>query len=115
MRGKHAESPAGCIRVNVTSAQATLNKNRRDFSPMTPVVGGYKGFWNFEHYWQSGKVIDGLNHVKTTAWWKAQTAPHRRYPKSKGMKVLYATWDGKEKMDYVTSRKKYMYPSITIL
>ena len=37
--------------------------------------------------------------------------PKRRFPKSKGKKVLYALFDGDdEKMDYVTSRKKVYVP-----
>jgi hypothetical protein len=44
----------GTISVNATSCQGTNHPDRRDFSPMTPVEGGWKGFWNFEHYWQSG-------------------------------------------------------------
>ena len=33
LRGEWASSPAGIVRVNVTSAQGLANKNRRDFLP----------------------------------------------------------------------------------
>ena len=61
LRGKWADSPQHAIRVNVTSAQGKQNKNRRDFSPMTFVEGGYEGFSNFEAYWQSGKVFENVD------------------------------------------------------
>jgi hypothetical protein len=78
---------------------------------MTPIQGGYKGFWNFESYWQSGKVFEGIPEKTTKQWWKAQKEPKRRYPDSKGKKVLYAKWEGNpEEMDYVTSRKKIYVP-----
>jgi len=111
MRGEWAEPlDPKSIKINVTSAQGKTNKNRRDFSPMTPVDGGYKGFWNFESYWQSGKVFEGLDIIKVKNWWKSLTEAKRRYPNSKGKKVLYATWDGEEKMDYIRSRKEVYVP-----
>jgi hypothetical protein len=75
---------------------------------MTPIEGGYKGYWNFESRWQSGKIFEGLDETVVKKWWKAQTAPKRRYPKGKGKKVLCARFEGYEErgdMDYVTSRK----------
>ena len=96
------------ITVNVTSAQGKASKNRRDFSPMTPIEGGYYGYWNFESRWQSGKIFEGVDEKVTKAWWKAQLAPKRRYPKGKGKKVLCARFEGYEErgdMDYVTARK----------
>ena len=56
MRGKWADPIVDSVKLNVTSAQGKNNKNRLDFSPMTKIDDGYKGYWNFEHYWQSGKV-----------------------------------------------------------
>ena len=54
MRGKWSEPCVkNTIKINVTSAQAKTNKNRIDFSPMTEINNGYKGYWNFESYWQS--------------------------------------------------------------
>ena len=69
MRGVWASCPDECTKFNVTSAQAKLNFNRLAFSPMTPIDGGYKGFWNFEHYWQSGKVYEGIAQKTSIEWW----------------------------------------------
>jgi hypothetical protein len=112
LRGEWASSPAGIVRVNVTSAQGLANKNRRDFSPMTHVEGGYEGFWNFEAFWQSGKVFEGIAEEKVKAFWHKVCEAKRRYPGSKGKKVLYAHFEHvpDEKMDYVTSRKKVYVP-----
>jgi hypothetical protein len=96
------------LNLNVTSAQAKLSLDRRDFSPMTPIEGGYKGYWNFESRWQSGKIFEGIDEKVCKDWWKAQMTPKRRYPKGKGKKVLCARFEGYEDrgdMDYVTSRK----------
>ncbi len=107
LRGKWAEPiDRNSIKVNVTSAQATKSKNRRDFSPMTEIEGGYMGYWNFEHRWQSGKVFEGVDESIVKEWWKALKKPKRRYPKGKGKKVLYTIFEGyPEKMDYITSRQ----------
>jgi hypothetical protein len=116
LRGKHAEAPPGAEKLNVTSAQATNNKNRRDFSPMTSNDGyqsPYDGtiFYNFEAFWQSGKVFEGIDEEKSKKFWKKVKEPKRRYPGSKGKKVLYAKWDGNdEKMNWVDSRKKVYVP-----
>ena len=99
------------IKINVTSAQAKASKNRIDFSPMTEIVNGYKGYWNFESYWQSGKVYEDIPIEKTKKWWKNLKEPKRRFPNSKGKKILYALFDeNDEKMDYITSRKKVYIP-----
>ena len=113
MRGAWAEPiDKSATKINVTSAQSKKSKNRRDFSPMTEVEGSYKGFWNFEHYWQSGKVFENIPIEKTKKWWSDIKEPKRRYPKSKGNKVLYSMWEhhDNEKMDYITSRKKVYVP-----
>merc|ERR1711865_411543 len=104
MRGKWAEPILEkSIKINVTSAQAKASKNRLDFSPMTQIVNGYKKYWNFESYWQSGKVYEDIPIEKTKKWWKELKKPKRRFPNSKGKKVLYALFDGNnEKMDYIT-------------
>ena len=100
-----------CIKINVTSAQSKKNKNRIDFSPMTEIIGTYKGYWNFESYWQSGKVYESIPIEKTRKWWKELKEPKRRFPNSKGKKVLYALFeDIDEKMDYIISRKKVYVP-----
>lgn len=111
MRGVWAPAPPNTVMLNVTSAQGKLNKNRRDFSPMTPIHGGYKGYWNFESYWQSGKVYSDISHAKTKQWWQQLTEPKRRYPGSKGKQVLYAKFDHiDENLDYISSRKRVYIP-----
>jgi hypothetical protein len=109
MRGSWAPRPYPEIRmVDVTSASV---KWRDDFSPMMPIPGGYKGYYNFEAYWQSAKVFEGIPEAKTKKWWKEVREPKRRYPGSAGKTVLYARWEGSsEKMDYITSRKKVYVP-----
>ena len=109
MRGQWAQHPDNCIVINVCSSQSKSSKNRRDFSPMTEYE--YKGYWNFEHYWQSGKVFDGLDNDKIKIWWKELRQPKRRYPKSKGKTVLYAKFDHiEENLDYISSRKQVYIP-----
>ena len=99
---------ANSLKLNVTSAQRTLSLDRRDFSPMTPIEGGYKGYWNYESRWQSGKIFEGIDEKMSKDWWKAQIKPKRRYPKGKGKTILCARFEGYEDigdMDYVTARK----------
>lgn len=112
MRGKWAElGSEKSLKLNVTSSQAKNSKNRIDFSPMTEIKDGYKGYWNFESYWQSGKVYKDIPITTTKEWWRNLKEPKRRYPGSKGKQVLYAIFDGNdEKMDYVTSRKMVYVP-----
>ena len=110
MRGAWADAPSGAVKVNVTSAQATLSENRRDFSPMNAIEGGYKGFYNFEAYWQSGKVFEGIPEEKVKQFWHKVAEPKRRYPNSKKRKVLHASFEDEpnKNMGYVKSRKKVM-------
>jgi len=112
LRGTHAQSPPNTIKINVTSAQSKTNKNRLCFSPMTEIDGGYKGFYNFESYWQSGKVYEDIDKEITKTWWMNNKLPKRRYPNSKNKKVLFAEFDDypNEQMDYITSRKKIYVP-----
>jgi hypothetical protein len=109
LRGTRAvKLDATSLNLNVTSAQAKLNLDRRDFSPMTPIEGGYYGYWNFESRWQSGKIFEGIDEKMSKNWWKVQTKPKRRYPKGKGKTILCARFEGYEDigdMDYVTARK----------
>jgi len=125
LRGEHGPKPyEGIMIVNVTSGQGTDHPFRRDFSPMTPIEGGYKGFWNFEHYWQSGKVFKDVPEAISKQWWKDQDTPKRRYagPRPKGLtpkelKVVYASWpthDNKH-MDWITSRKEVYVPEYSEL
>ena len=112
MRGKWADPIIeNSIKVNVTSTQAKNNKDRISFSPMTEIKDGYKGYWNFESYWQSGKVYEEIPIEKTKKWWRDLKQPKRRFPNSKGKKVLHAEFDGNnKKMDYITSRKEVYVP-----
>ena len=109
LRGERAVPiDANSVKLNVTSAQRTLSLDRRDFSPMTPIEGGYKGYWNYESRWQSGKIFEGIDEKISKEWWKAQTKPKRRFPKGKGKTILCARFEGYEDkgdMDYVTARK----------
>ena len=110
MRGKWADPiDKNTIKLNVTSAQSKTNINRLAFSPMTPIEGGYKGYWNFESYWQSGKVYEDIDIEKTKKYWKNLKEPKRRYPGSKGKKVMYAIWED-EKLDYIQSRLNVYIP-----
>ena len=100
---------ANSTKLNVTSAQRTLSLDRRDFSPMTQIEGGQKGYWNFESWWQSGKIFEGIDEKVVKDWWKAQKKPKRKYPKGKGKRVLCARFEGYEDigdMDYVMARKE---------
>ena len=111
MRGKWADPIENSIKINVTSAQGKTNKNRLAFSPMTEIENGYKGFYNFESYWQSGKVYKDIPHEKTKKWWLELKELKRRYPQSRNKQVLYAIFeDSDEPMDYITSRKKIYVP-----
>lgn len=111
MRGVWAPRPTDVMVLNVTSAQPKTNKNRRDFSPMTPVNNGYKGFLNFEAYWQSGKVISGVPHATSIDWWKKIKTAKRRYPGSKHKTVLHSKWDHIDgPLGYVDSRKLVYVP-----
>jgi len=82
--------PADTKRINVTSAQAKNSIYRINFSPMTEIKDGYKGFYCFENYWQSGKRYQGLENTKDIEeqieWWKKQDKGRRRYPKGKDKK-----------------------------
>jgi len=107
--------------VNVTSSQKSDSPYRRDFSPMTPIEGGYKGFWNFESYWQSGKVFNGISKDVARGWWKKQMKPKRKYagPGSVGkrLQVVFSAWpDYMEKeMQWVQSRKEVYVPEYSEL
>ena len=110
MRGKWAEVDSSCLKINVTSCQQK-NKYRRAFSPMNEIKGGYKGFYCFENYWQSGKIYKDIDRLKCLEWWQKQTKGKRRYPNSKNKKVLHAQWSHIEQpLDYISSRKKVYIP-----
>lgn len=109
LRGSRANKlDSESLSLNVTSAQLKSSLDRRDFSPMTYIEGGYYGYWNFESRWQAGKIFEGIDEKESKDWWKAQVTPKRRYPKGKGKKILGARFEGHEDkgtMDYITSRK----------
>lgn len=109
MRGARADRPPNTTYLNVTSAQCH-NEDRRDFSPMTPVNGSYKGYWNFESYWQSGKVFEGIDKQDVKDYWLELKEAKRRYPKSKGKTVLYSQWHHTERLGYIDSRKHVYVP-----
>lgn len=108
LRGASAPVPPGMYRVDVTSAQPKWSRYRTQLSPMHPAKGGYKGFWCFEHYWQSGKVYEGISHAKTVAWWKGRKKATRRYPTK--ARVLYAKWNHTVALGCVDSRKQVYVP-----
>ena len=107
--GTWAKVPETWIKLNVTSAQPKNKPERQCFSPMTEISGGYKGFWCFENYWQSGKVFEDIPHEKSLKWWKDLKEPKRRYPGSKGTRVLYSLFNN-SKMDYITARREVYIP-----
>ncbi|MEO0236632.1 MAG: hypothetical protein ABIN35_00170 [candidate division WOR-3 bacterium] len=110
LRGIRAPKPhPNCLSLNVTSAQARDAPERHDFSPMSAIEGGYKGYFCFENYWQSGKVFEGIPHQQSQRWWLSLKEPKRRYPMGKGRKVLYAIFNGQQ-YGYIESRKHVYVP-----
>lgn len=107
MRGKWVTPiDKNSLKLNVTSDQSKNNENRFCFSPMT----NYKGFWNFESYWQSGKVYKDIPEEITKKYWKNLKEPKRRYPGSKNKQVLYANFGDNKQLDYIISRKQIYVP-----
>lgn len=109
MRGSWAERPSNTSILNVTSMQAKNKQERIDFSPMSEIEGGYKGYFCFENYWQSGKVFDGVDSKVVKNYWQTLKTGKRRYPGSKHKKVLHSNYDGTIR-DYITSRKEIYVP-----
>ena len=115
IRGEWAKCPNEFKKVNVTSCQSKTSKYRIAFSPMTKIEGGYKNFFCFENYWQSGKVYEGLNNKldidKQKKWWLTAEKGYRRYPLGKNKKVLYAKFDHiDDNLLYIPSRKLVYIP-----
>ena len=81
---------------------------------MTAIKGGYKGYHCFENYWQSGKRYENMNDDDTDYlinWWKNQKKGYRKYPYSKGKKVIHAVFpDYDNPLDYISSRKLIYVP-----
>lgn len=112
MRGIRSYKPDNCVILNVTSMQRKNSIARRDLSPMTPIKGAYKGFWNFEHYWQSGKIFEKMSKtdiIEHINWWKKLEKPKRKCPKFKNKKVIYSNFNG-IKRNYLQSRKEIYLP-----
>jgi hypothetical protein len=106
MRGIRAPKPNhDIITLNVTSCQSKNMLERIELSPMSEIKGGYKGYYCFENYWQSGKVFENTNFVEYQNWWKHQTSGKRKNPKMKNKNVVYSNYDGTQR-DYITSRKE---------
>ena len=100
---------AWCTTLNVTSAQRKASHERHDLSPMTNRDGGFRGFFNFEAWWQSRKKWEGIPWETSVQWWKGICTPKRRYPK--GTRVLWAqSEESDERLDYITSRKTLYIP-----
>lgn len=110
MRGAWAEYPKNTKLVNVTSMQRKDAHFRRDFSPMTIIEKGYKGFCCFENYWQSGKVFEDIDHEKSLEWWRKQESGKRRYPAGKNKKILHSKFEDGIERDYIQSRKEVYVP-----
>ena len=111
LRGAWAPCPENTTRVNVTSAQRKDHPFRLAFSPMTPIVNKYKGFYCFENYWQSGKRYPDIPAKTITDWWKKQTKGKRRFPDGKNKKVLYAKFPHiNDNLGYIDSRKQVYVP-----
>ena len=119
MRGAHAPPPPGfgvVRRVNVTSSQAKNSPDRLTFSPMNgvPYADADEGAFpmGFEAYWQSLKVVEGLDHDERKRWWRSIKKCKRRDPKLKKKHVLHARhkrFPGRE-LNYVESRKLVYVP-----
>ena len=111
MRGSWATCPENTTKVNVTSAQRKNHRFRLAFSPMTPIVNKYKGYYCFENYWQSGKRYQDIPAKKITDWWKKQTKGKRRFPEGKNKTALYAKFPHiNQNLGYIDSRKQVYVP-----
>ena len=113
MRGQWAPLPTGSTRINVTSSQSKQSRYRLNFSPMTEIKGGYKGYYCFENYWQSGKRYQNASEEtehKIESWWRSRTKGCRRCPMAKGQRVSHAQFPGKEPLGYIESRKQVYVP-----
>jgi len=116
MRGPWAKLPPNTFLINATSMQKTDSPFRRDFSPMSPVEGKYKGFYCFENYWHAHKVYDYLNHLNNPTerdayvqWWRNLNTGKRRHPLTKKPPV-YAIYEDNIIRGYINSRKNIYVP-----
>ena len=120
-RGPRGPAPKGAVSVNVTSAQALNSKTRRDFSPMTAVPGGYKGYFCFENYWQSlkrytlnGAPLSAKRTAQIDAWWRKQVRGRKKCQLARGYAVAYAQV-GDQQLEYIESRKEVYVPEYEAL
>jgi hypothetical protein len=109
MRGGWAPQPPNTTLINATSMQKKNSIFRRDFSPMSPVEGGYKGFYCFENWWQGNKVfpihVDDVNkRNEFVQWWRNLNEGKRRHPTVRG-KPAYAIYDDGIMRGYIDARK----------
>jgi hypothetical protein len=112
MKGAWAQKPDKVMSLNVSSAQSKQSEYRKDFSTTTGIEGGYKGYYCFENYWQSGKVFEFFSekqHIDYNTWWKKQVKGVYNYPGTYHKVVMYSNYDGK-KRDYLASRKEIFVP-----
>jgi hypothetical protein len=116
MRGPWAKLPPNTFLINATSMQKTDSPFRRDFSPMSPIEGRYKGFYCFENYWHAHKVYDYLNHLNNPTerdayvqWWRNLNTGKRRHPLTKKPPV-YAIYEDNIVRGYINSRKNIYVP-----
>lgn len=115
LRGERASVPPSAKVINVTSAQSKSSEYRKAFSPMTPIRGGYYGFWNFEHFWQAGKKHADVPLEKTVQWWLKQDEPHRKC-KVGSNRIEYAVYPmvtGTRRLAWVEARKEVYVPLYT--
>ena len=81
---------------------------------MTPIEGGYKGFYCFENYWQGHKRFSDGNHLedqeardKYVEYWRNLQAPKR---KGKFKRVVDAMYEDNIPRDYIDARKNIYIP-----
>lgn len=107
--------PKSVLKINVTTAQPTGNIDRITFSPMNikpyQAPDGYV-YACYENWWQSRKVIEGIDRNKQLQWWREAKKAHRRYPNSKGRKVLGAEHPNfpNKLLPYIESRIEIYVP-----
>jgi hypothetical protein len=115
--GPNYPVPDGANVINTTSRSLTWSRGLSPFlcGPVD-LYDGYKSY-NVENAWQYSKVHynmvdENLNPTKEYFEWAQKgwnTIKAHRYPMGKGVKPLFAYWDG-EKLDYIESRKRIYIP-----
>ena len=105
--GHYPIIPEDIIPINVTVYQRPTYLRFQDFSPLCQNY--YKGFINFDAFWQSGKVYEGIpEEVSREFWWRTDKITHFMRG-AKGKRLLYYSYNG-EQMDYLTARKTVYIP-----